>query len=112
MCDRRRDLQIIAREVSINFGLVRAILTDVYGISKVSARWVPRQLTDDQKRIRFDISRYLLSHYKDKLDFIYRIVTQGDIWVHSGSTLAHQVRREEIKEGAYSREADGFNILG
>jgi histone-lysine N-methyltransferase SETMAR len=66
MCDRRRDLQSIAREMDISFGSVQAILTYVYGMSKVSARWVPRQLTDDQKRTRLDISRYLLSYLPDR----------------------------------------------
>jgi hypothetical protein len=42
MCDKRRDLRSIAREMGISFGSVQAILTDVYGMSKVSARWVPR----------------------------------------------------------------------
>jgi histone-lysine N-methyltransferase SETMAR len=74
MCDRRRDLRSIAREVGISFGSVQAILTDVYGMSKVSTRWVPRQLTDDQKRTRLDISRYILSCYGDEADFIYRVI--------------------------------------
>jgi histone-lysine N-methyltransferase SETMAR len=78
MCDRRRDLRSIAREVGIRFGSVQATLTDVYGMSKVSARWVPRELTDDQKWTRLDISRYLLSRYEDEPDFIYRIVTQDE----------------------------------
>jgi hypothetical protein len=41
MCDRRRDLRSIAREVGISFGSVQANLTDVYGMSKVSARCSP-----------------------------------------------------------------------
>ena len=62
MCDRRRDLRSIASEVGISFG---AVLTDILDMSKVSARWVPRMLTDDQKRCRLDISKFLLSHYED-----------------------------------------------
>ena len=61
MCYRRRDLRNIASEVGISSGAVHSILTDILGISKVSARWVPRMLTNDQKRTRLDISRYLLS---------------------------------------------------
>jgi hypothetical protein len=76
MCDRRRDLRSIAREVGMSLGLVQAILTDVYDMSKVSARLVPRQLIDDQKRTRLDISRYVLSRYENEADFIYRIVPQ------------------------------------
>ena len=49
MCDRRRDLLSIASELGISFGAVQRILTDILGISKVSARWVPQMLTDDQK---------------------------------------------------------------
>ena len=52
-------------------------------MSKVSARWVPRMLTDDQKRSRLDISRRLLSRYEDDTgDFIDRVVTQDETWVH------------------------------
>jgi histone-lysine N-methyltransferase SETMAR len=63
--------------VGISFGSVQAILTDVYGMSKVSARWVPRQLTDDQKRTRLDISRY-----ENEPDFTCQVVTQDEKWVH------------------------------
>ena len=63
ICDRRRDLRSKASEVGISFGAVQSMLTDILGMSKVSARWVPRMLTSDQKRTWLDISRYLLSSY-------------------------------------------------
>jgi hypothetical protein len=78
MCDRRPDLRSIAREVCI----IQQILTDVNGMPKFSTKWVSRQLTDDQKRTRLDISRYLSSRYEDEPDFIYLIVTQDKTWVH------------------------------
>ena len=46
-------------------GAVQSILTDLLGMSKVSGRWVPRKLTEDQKRNRLNNSRYLLSCYED-----------------------------------------------
>ena len=71
MCDRRRVLRSIASEVGISFVAVQSILTDILGMSKVSARWVPRMLTNDQKGTRLDISRYPLSRYEnDPGDFI------------------------------------------
>ena len=84
MCDRRRNLRSIASEVAICFGVVQSILTNILGMSKVSARWVPRMLTDDQKRSTwFHISRFLLSRYEDDPgDFIERVVTQDETWVH------------------------------
>ena len=65
MCVRKRNLRDIAREVCISFRTAQLILTDILGMSKVSARWIPRMLTEDQKRSRLDISRYLLSRYED-----------------------------------------------
>ena len=76
-------MQSIASEVGISFTAVQTILTDILGMSKVSERWVPRMLTDDQKRCRLDISKYLLSRYEDDPgDFIDRVVTQDETWVH------------------------------
>ena len=62
MCDSRRDIRRIASEVGISIGAVQSILTNILGTSKVSARWMPQMLTDDQKMTRLNISRYLLSH--------------------------------------------------
>ena len=41
MCDNRRNLQDIASEVGISFGAVQSILSDILGMFKVPARWVP-----------------------------------------------------------------------
>ena len=52
-------------------------------MSKVSAKEVPVMLTDDKKRTWLDTSRYLLSRYEDDpIDFIERVVTQDETWVH------------------------------
>ena len=83
MCDKRRYLRSIASEEGISFGAVQTILTDILGMSKVSARWVPRILTDDKKLSRLVISKCLLSrHYDDPGDFIDRVVTQDETWFH------------------------------
>ena len=82
MCDRRQNLQDIASEVGISFGADQSILTDILGMSRVLARLVPRMLTEDQKRSRFDISRYLLSRYEDDPEeFMDWAVTQVETWV-------------------------------
>ena len=80
MCDRRRDLRSIGIEVVMSFWTVKSILTYILDISKVSVRWVPRMLTNDQQRTQLDISRHLLSHYEDDPDdFIERVVTQAPL---------------------------------
>ena len=86
MCDRRRDLRSKASKVDISFEAVQTILTDILDMSKVSARWVPRMLTVDQKRCRLNIAKYLLSRYEDDHGgFIDRVVTQDETWM--GSSL-------------------------
>ena len=45
MCDRRRNQWDIASEGGISFGAVQSVLTNILGMSKVSARWVPRMMT-------------------------------------------------------------------
>ena len=57
MCERRRDVGSIASELSISFGAVQSILTDILGMPNVSARWVPQMLTEDQKKTQLDIYR-------------------------------------------------------
>ena len=52
-------------------------------MSKLSARWVPRMLTPEQKLKRVDISRTLLTRFQsDPEDFHRRLVTQDETWVH------------------------------
>ena len=100
MCDRRRDLRSIASEVGIRFGAVQKNLTDILGMSKVSAKWAPRMLTDDQKRSRLDISRYLLSRNEDDpVDFIDRVVTHDETWVyHFEPESKMQSMRRSLRE--------------
>ena len=88
----------------------------------VSARWVLRMLTEDQRRGRLDISRYLLSRYEDDPEeFVDRVVTQEETWVHHfdleskkqsvqwkypGSTPPKKCKRV-----FFSREGDGLYLL-
>ncbi|KAJ0174925.1 hypothetical protein K1T71_009066 [Dendrolimus kikuchii] len=50
---------------------------------KVSARWVPRMLTDSQKQNRLDISKILFDKFQvDSENFLSRFVTMDETWVH------------------------------
>ena len=48
-------MRSIVSEVDISFWAMQTILMDSLRMSKVSARWVPRMLIDDQKRSWLDI---------------------------------------------------------
>ena len=102
MCDRRRGLRDIARQIGMSFWAVQYILTDILGMSKVSARWVPRMLTKDQKKTRLDISKHLLSLYEDNHEeFMRRVVTQtrhGSITLILRSKTEYAMRKKKVRE--------------
>ena len=51
---------------------------------------VSQMLIDYQKRTWLDVSRYLLSRYEDDPgDFIERVVTQDETWVHQVDPESH-----------------------
>ena len=50
----------------------------VLGFRKVCARWVPRMLSDERVRI----SRELLERFEKGEDFLKKIITGDETWVH------------------------------
>jgi len=54
LVDRRVTVREIANELSLNVGSVETIIHERLKFSKVSARWVPKQLTDEHKQQRID----------------------------------------------------------
>ncbi|XP_039303461.1 histone-lysine N-methyltransferase SETMAR-like [Solenopsis invicta] len=67
---------------------------------KLSAHWVPRLLTIDQKRIRMDMSRECLSLYqKNPAEFLRRMVTVDETWVHYHTLETKQQSKQWIAVG-------------
>ncbi|EFN73358.1 Histone-lysine N-methyltransferase SETMAR, partial [Camponotus floridanus] len=59
------------------------IISDDLEYRKVSARWVPHLLTEDQKANRFAVCERLLARYRTEGDdFLRHIVTCDETWVH------------------------------
>jgi [histone H3]-lysine36 N-dimethyltransferase SETMAR len=83
MEDRRIAIEQLADILKISSGSVHTILHDQLRLSKVSARWVPRMLTDVHKQARLNICQQLLDRCADDEDgFFDRIVTGDETWVH------------------------------
>ncbi|GFN89002.1 histone-lysine N-methyltransferase SETMAR [Plakobranchus ocellatus] len=59
-CDRRMKIREIALKLKIPTSTVHEIVHDTLGYRKVSARWVPKMLTEDHKLQRVEISQRLL----------------------------------------------------
>lgn len=83
LADRRLKLSEIADTVGISKERAHYILTQELCMKKLSARWVPRLLTVDQKRVRMQISQECLDRFKSNTtDFLRRFVTTDETWVH------------------------------
>ena len=61
----------------------RTFFNNELSMSKVSARWVPRLLTPDQKLTRLVMSETNLARFEADPDcFVERFFTQDECWVH------------------------------
>ncbi|RUS86550.1 hypothetical protein EGW08_005689 [Elysia chlorotica] len=80
--DRRITVKQLASETRISVGSVEKILHDHLNLNKVSARWVPRLLTADQKKERADCCKHLLRLEANDDLFFQKIVTMGETWIY------------------------------
>lgn len=81
--DRRLTIREIADSLGISYERTQNIIVNELEFSKVSARWVPRLLSVEQKRARLSISRECLEMFEaDPPDFLDRFVTMDETWVH------------------------------
>jgi hypothetical protein len=81
----------IAEIHNMSHGSAHHVIHDVLQFHKVSARWVPWQLTPELKRRRVDACEELLQRLEAEGDgFLSRIVTGDETWVH----YHHRKQRE------------------
>ena len=80
--DRRIQVEEIAQALGISYGSVLTILYDRLGMRKLTARWVPKSLSDEQRATRVSECSVLLKRFKSKDDFLLRLVTVYETWVH------------------------------
>ena len=80
--DRRIQVEEIARALGISHGSVSTILHDRLGMLKLIARWDPKSLSDEQMATRASICSALLKRLRSKNDFLLRLVTVDETWVH------------------------------
>ena len=79
--DRRIQVEEIAQALGISHGRV-SILHDRLGMRKLTARWVPKSLSDEQMATRASVCSALLKRFRSKDDFLLRLATVNETWVH------------------------------
>ena len=65
----------ITQALGISHGRVSTILHDHIGMRKLTARWVPKSLSDEQVATRASECSALLKRFRLKGDFHLRLVT-------------------------------------
>ena len=86
MCNKVQDLvysdrRIQVEEIAQALG-VSTILHDRLGMRKLTACWVPKSLSDEQMATRASVCSALLKRFRSKDDFLLRLVTVDETWVH------------------------------
>ena len=81
--DARYTLQDLARISGISRSRIQFILKKILKVRKISARWVPHILTDEQKRRRVETAKMLLKLFPKYTERAFANVVTGDeTWVH------------------------------
>jgi hypothetical protein len=77
LADRRRTIHDVCEVVGLSNGTIQRILADNLNIRCISAKFVPRLLSDNQKAHRISVCRELRQKARDNPNFISSVIT-GD----------------------------------
>ena len=64
-------MEEIVQALGISHGRVSTILHDHLGMCKLTARWFPKSLKDEQMATRASVCSTLLKHFRSKDDFLF-----------------------------------------
>ena len=77
MENRRITIREIAEDVGILVGSCHVIFSDILGLKRVAAKFVPNLLNFDQTTRRMTIAQEMLNDVNDDLDLLKKVIT-GD----------------------------------
>ena len=109
--DRRIQVEEIAQALGISHGSVSTILHDRLGMRKLTARWVPKALSDEQMATRASVCSALLKRFRSKNDFLLRLVTVDETWVHYYEPENKAQSRQWVGPGSRGQRSSRRNHL-
>jgi len=93
--NRRVTIDEVANHFEISHCSAYDIIHNRLGFRKVCARWVPKELTEEQKNNRVAICQRLLDRYaKEGEAFLTRIIAGDETWVHH---FAPETKRQTME---------------
>jgi hypothetical protein len=81
MQNRRVAVRELAEEVWISTGSVHSILTDDLAMRRVSAKFVPKLLTMEERQLRLEVAQDMLDSANSDPDFLNIMSTGDESWV-------------------------------
>jgi len=82
MQDRRITVRELAGEVGVSIRSVHTILTADLGLRRVSAKFVPKLLTMEQKHLCLEIAQDMLDCVESDSNFLNTVITGDELWVY------------------------------
>lgn len=78
--DRRLTVRMLASELGMNRETVRQILTDDFGMKKLCAKMVPKNLSVEQKNHRMTVAEDCLEQVENDPTLLDRVITGDESW--------------------------------
>ena len=75
-------MEEIAQALGISHVIILTILHNCIGMRKLTFSWVPKSLSDEQMATRASVCSAFLKRFRSKDDFLLRLVTVDETWVH------------------------------
>ena len=100
LSDRRVKVREIVEAIGISQGTIFSILHEKLGLKKISARWVPRLLTADNKRIRVLNCKTGLDLFRrNPEEFLRRYITVDETWIHCYTPETKEQSKQWVTKG-------------
>ena len=80
--NRRLTVREVADEAGISIGSCHQIFTEKIQMGRVSAKFLTRLLTGDQKKNRVEVSQEPLANANGNDNFFKNIITGDEMWVY------------------------------
>ena len=81
--DPNASIREVSSDMGVSVGTIHKVLHEDLGLRKISARWVPHVLTDEQKSNRVKCAQELLAMFQPKgPKHITDIVTGDETWIY------------------------------
>ena len=93
----------IEEETSLSNGTITKIIHDHLKLRKVTSRWVPHNLTIDQKQQRVNICRENLKRFREGSARVSDIVTGDETWIYLRQISRKQANASWVREGESPR---------